>query len=237
MAMKHRNVRGKIAYIFDPEGERKDFGREWWSVTFHEDGQRTLRAHCEIEAGVVADRSVLRETVYTTGPDYRPLDCFVRLHESGSFLGSGWFRFSDGWAECEAVNMTSGRISQKMALETAPLSFGAHPVSCDMLHCARFNHNTEQKVQPCRGVLTSSRDHDGCSGPNLCTTDFDLEYLGRENITVPAGTFETDHYRFLLDHHPTEDLWCTPDGFLFVKITVGGYMNAHFDLVEFEEEY
>ena len=43
--------------------------------------------------------------------------------------------------------------------------------------------------------------------------------------------------RFLLDHHPTEDLWCTTDGFLFVKITVGGYMNAHFDLIEYEEEY
>ena len=83
----------------------------------------------------------------------------------------------------------------------------------------------------------SSREHDGCSGPNLCTTQFGLEYIGREEVTVPAGTFETDHYRFVLDHHPTEDLWCTTDGFLFVKIAVGGYMNAHFDLVEYEEDY
>ena len=235
--MKHRNVRGKIAYIFDPEGERRDFGREWWSVTFHEDQQRTLRAHCEIEPGVVADRSVLRETVYTTDPHYRPLDCFVRLHESGKFLGSGWFRFTEGGAECEAVNVLNGRTSQRMDLDSPPLSFGAHPVSCDVLHCARFDHSSQQNPQPCPGVLMSSREHDGCSGPHLCGIEFGLEYMGREEITVPAGTFETDHYRFLLDYHPTEDVWCTPDGFLFVKITVGGYMNAHFDLIEYDEEY
>jgi hypothetical protein len=39
----------------------------------------------------------------------------------------------------------------------------------------------------------------------------------------------------MVKEHPVEDLWCIPGSFLFVRVTVGGYMSASFDLVEFED--
>ncbi len=76
-----RNMRGKILYIGDDDKER---GREWFSFSFREDGQITLRAYCEID-----DARVERDVVYTMSSDFRPLDCFVRLHSAGKFLGTG----------------------------------------------------------------------------------------------------------------------------------------------------
>lgn len=239
--MEHRNIRGKILYM-TADAKPEERGREWFSVTFHEDGQRTVRSHCEIEAGLVTDRSVIRDVTYTVDAEYKPLDGYVRLQENGKFLGTGWFRVTDNLAECEAFNVRDGRVSQRFELDRPTPSVGAHALTCDVLHCARFDHASDEKIQSARGAMLTSLEHDGCSGPLLAPIDFNIEFVGRETVRVPAGEFETDHYRFLLDgtlpkDHPTEDLWCTPDDFVFVKITVGGYMNASFELAELEYEY
>ena len=87
--------------------------------------------------------------------------------------------------------------------------------------------------------MLSSLEHDGCSGSLLCPIDFRIEYVGRESLTVPAGTFEADHYRFLLDgslpqEHPTEELWCTPEDFIFLKVYVGGRVDTTYELQRLE---
>ncbi len=234
---QHRNLRGKINYISHQKGEPFEYGREWFTYTWHEDGQWTQRAICEIEPGPVRDRHVIRDVTYTLSKDRRPLDCFVRLHQDGAFLGTGWFRFTDKVAECEVFNTTMGRVSQRYELSEPPLSFGAHNLTCDVTHCARYDHNSGVKVQPAKQILMSSPEHDGCSGPLICEIEFGLEYIGRESTTVPAGTFETDHYVFRLNNHPDEHVWCLPDDFVYVKIEVGGYMNSTFELVSLEEDF
>ena len=240
--MNHRNVRGKILYTAERDGKNLESGREWFSMTVHEDGQRTVRSHCEIEQGLVADRTVIRDVTYTVDRDFKPLDGFVRLHRSGEYLGSGWFRVTDGLAECESHNVLDGRVSQRFELDKPVPSLGAHALTCDILHLGRFDHGTGEPIQAVRGAMLTSLEHDGCSGPLLASIDFDIEYVGRETIEVPAGRMETDHYRFLLEgtlpqEHPTEELWCIPEEFIFVKITVGGYMNARFELAELEYDY
>jgi len=235
--VKHHTTRGRILYFSEQSGERREFGREWFSITAHEDGERTLRAQCEIDAGVVAPRDVLRETTYTMDSRFRPIDCYNRLHANGRFLGAGWMRFTDTLAECEMLSATSGRISQRIALERPALSLGSHPLSCDALHLPRFDHARPERIQPQPDVWMTSLEHDGCSGPLLEILKLDIEYCGRETITVPAGRFETDRYRFLLAgalprEHPTEDVWVLPDSYFFIKATVGGYMAASFELVE-----
>ena len=211
-------------------------------MVLHDDGQRTVRSHCEIELGLVADRTVIRDVTYTVDRNFKPLDGFVRLHSSGEYLGSGWFRVTDELAECENHNVRDGRVSQRLELDNPIPSLGAHALTCDILHLGRFDHGREESIQPVRGAMLTSLEHDGCSGPLLAPVDFDIEYVGPETIQVPAGSIETDHYRFLLEgtlpqEHPTEDLWCIPEEFIFVKISVGGYMNATFELVELEYEY
>jgi hypothetical protein len=237
--MKHTSMSGKILYINDPDGARNEFGREWWSMTFHEDGQRTLRAVCEIEPGVVAPRSVLRDTTITTDAAWYPIDCFTRLHCDGKYLGAGWFRFTEGLAEAEVHTAALGRVQQRWPIKGRVPSFGAHNVTCDVLHCAHVLKSGATLIRPAN-VFLSNLEHDGCGGPTLNPFQFGIEYLGREKVTVPAGTFEADHYQFLVAgsmprEHPTEHVWCLPDTLVFVKIAVGGYMNATFELVELRQ--
>ena len=238
--MTLRALRGKINYVSHQKGEPIQYGSERFTYTWQEDGQWTIRSLCEIQSGVVRKRHVVRDVTYSLDRDFNPVDCFVRLHQDGDFLGSGWFRFGEDFAECESINKLDGRIQQRFELQRRAPSFGPHALTCDITHCAKYDHSSSEKIQPANGVLMSSLEHDGCSGPSLSKIDFKIEYAGRESVTVPAGTFDADHYIFHLegtlpDEHPTEHVWCLPDDFVFVKIMVGGYMNSTFELAELEE--
>ncbi|MBT5240608.1 MAG: hypothetical protein HOH20_09170 [Rhodospirillaceae bacterium] len=233
--MDHRNIRGKIQYIGGNDEER---GREWFSMTFHEDGQRTLRAHCEID-----DTEVLRETVYTMDENWRPLDCFNRLHVERKFLGTGWVRAFGNEAECEVYNTTLGRVSQTVSMDGPAKSLTVHPLTCDVFHCAGYDHDNSENPQTLNNVLSTSPMPNGASGPFLSVGKVTVMYDGREEITVPAGTFEVDHYHFVLKPQPDgtprrEDVWCIPEDYTFVKVTVDGFLkNSRYELVEYETEF
>lgn len=233
--MENRNIRGKILYI---GGDNEERGREWFSMTFHEDGQRTLRAHCEID-----DTEVIRETIYTMDAQWRPLDCFNRLHVERKFLGTGWVRAHGHEAECEVFNTTLGRVSQTVQLNGPAKSLTVHPLTCDVFHCAGFDHGNSENPQTLRDVLSTSPLPNGGSGPFLSVGTVTVMYDGREKVTVPAGTFECDHYHFVMKPQvdgtqKREDVWCTPTDFTFVKVTVDGFLkNSRYELVEYETEY
>ncbi len=230
--MDHRNSRGKILYI---GGDGKERGREWWSMTFHEDGQRTLRAHCEID-----DTEVIREVIYTMDQNWKPLDCFNRLHVNRKFLGSGLVFVDGNEAECEVNNIELGRTSQKVSLGGPAQSLTVHPLTCDVFHCAGYDHSKDENPQTLKNVLSTSPLPNGASGPFLTVGTVTVQYDGRETITVPAGTFETDHYHFVMKPQPDgtekrEDIWCLPDDFTFVKVTVSGFLkDSRYELVELE---
>ena len=235
-----RNIRGKILYVGEDDQER---GREWFSFSFREDGQITLRAYCEID-----DARVERDVVYTMSEDFRPLDCFVRLHSKGKFLGTGWIRVGDTEAECEVFNSTIGRLEQKVPLATPPGSLGAHPLANDALVLPSYDHSNTERVQTITGRLSTSALLDGASGPLLIVRSLDVEYVGPEQVTTPVGTFEAHHYRFppMPDRpiHPSgtplsQDVWVTHPDYTFVRAEVRGYLRnrtgfGRYELVEFE---
>ncbi|MDH3452537.1 MAG: hypothetical protein OEN20_08950 [Gammaproteobacteria bacterium] len=237
-----RNVQGKMLYIGDEDEER---GREWFSYSFREDGQITLRAYCEID-----DARVERDVVYSMTEDFRPLDCFVRLHSGGKFLGTGWIRVNDNEAECEVFNTTLGRSTQRVSLPGPVMSFGAHPLSNDALAVSAFDHNNPARVQTITNRLSSSPLLDGASGPLLGVRDLIVEYVGAERVDTAAGTFEAHHYRFptMPDKplHPSgtplsQDVWVTHPNYLFVRAEVRGYLKnrtgfGRYELVEFQAD-
>ncbi|MSO99260.1 MAG: hypothetical protein EXR11_13765 [Rhodospirillaceae bacterium] len=235
-----RNMRGKILYFGDDDKER---GREWFSFSFREDGQITLRAYCEID-----DARVERDVTYTMKKDFTPLDCFVRLHVGGKFLGTGWIRVTDTEAECEVFNTTFGRIQQKVALTVPPRTMGSHPLACDALVLPAFDHAKPERVQTREGALSTSPLLDGASGPLIGMSSGTIEYVGPEKITTVAGTFDAHHYRFPSIQgtalHPSgnarsEDIWVTHPDYTFVRAEVRGYLRnktgfGRYELVEFE---
>lgn len=235
-----RNVRGKILYVGEDDQER---GREWFSFSFREDGQITLRAYCEID-----DARVQRDVVYTMTEDFRPLDCFVRLHSQGKFLGTGWVLVGDEEAECEVFNSALGRLAQRVPLAMPPGSLGAHPLANDALVLPSYDHSKTERVQTIEGRLSTSELLDGASGPLLSVRSLDVEYVGPERVTTPVGTFEAHHYRFppMPDRpiHPSgtplsQDVWVTHPDYTFVRAEVRGYLRnrtgfGRYELVEFE---
>lgn len=233
-----RNVLGKILYIGDEDNER---GREWFSFTYREDGQITLRAYCEIDDGRVE-----RDVTYTMTDKFRPLDCFVRLTVQGKFLGTGWIRVTDTQAECDVYNTTFGRVHQIVPLSSPAISLGAHPLACDAMALPSFDHTKPEKVQSRVGSLSTSPMLDGASGPLISVSNGAIEYVGPEKTKTVAGTFDAHHYRFPSINaapHPSgnpigEDIWVTHPDFVFVRAEVRGYLKnktgfGRYELVEF----
>ncbi len=223
--MQHESTRGKILYL--REGE--ETGRVWFTVTKHTDGARTFRAMCEMD-----DHDLLRDVIYSVGPRWEPLDCFVRLSINDRLKGTTWFRFDDQGGECEGFTQTEGRVSQRMQLGHRPPSFGAHPIICDIWHLSQFDKQGPAR-QTLKGVLMSSPDPDGGSGPMLGRNDLTIEYLGKERLTVPAGTFDADHFAFVLDapHPANEEVWCFGEDLIPLKIAYPIY-NSTYELAELQ---
>ena len=233
--MEYNTSRGKILYVHDERGER---GREWFTLTTHPNGDRTVRAMCELY-----DVDLLRDVIYTVDINWKPIDAYIRLTLKDIYIGSGWFRFTEHKAECETFMKESGRISQWIDLDERPLSFGTHPVICDVWHIGAFDRKSKSRIQTLKGTMVSSPLHTGASGPLLSPVimshkgthlnEFSIEYMGTEEITVPAGTFQADHFRYLLGEHPSYEIWCHGEHLIPVKLR-WDFNETTYYLEEFE---
>ena len=236
--MKHRTIRGEILYTSKkPERMGEERGRESFIITVHTDGKRTLRAHCEIDD----PPSVLRDVTLSMDADYYPLDCFTRLTLDDRFEGTGWMRLTETQAETESFNVRDGRISQRLDLERRTRWLATHPIAGDGMAFAIFDRSRGPGKIFYPDMMVTSPDHRGATGPLLFKLGFGLEYVGDEEITVPAGTFNAYHLRYvdtagqLPEEHPRYDVWCTADGdFIFLRGEVGGYMQTFYELTELE---
>ncbi len=92
-----------------------------------------------------------------------------------------------------------------------------------------------------------SLDHRGATGPSLVWHDAGMrvEYIGKEKITVGAGTFDALHFcygernsgRFGAadGEHPPYEIWVTADGeYIMLKSFCEGYMMTYYELMELE---
>jgi hypothetical protein len=231
-----RSISGTIAYTSSqPERLGADRGREHFRIDVHRDGTRTIAAHGEIDDAP----AVVRDVNLRLSAERRPLDGFVRIAVGGRFRGSGWFRFTDGLAECEAFTAEEGRISQRMLLDAPLPAFGNHAMINDGFLMSLYDLKKGPGVQVIPDMLLSSPDHRGATGPMLFRVDVAIQYVGPERVEVEAGAFEALHFRIvdvpgLPLEHPDYDLWCTSDGdYVLLRASVGGYMQTRYELVAY----
>lgn len=230
--MQHRSIRGRLLYT-GPDGER---GREWFTFTVHGDGGRILRAQTEIEEG-----QVLRDVTYALGADWRPRHCAISLRVMDRFVGSGWFLFDERQATCEAFTAAEGRISQRVATPGRVRAFGSHAITADGLMTAIYDYGGPPR-QHFDNMYMSSYAFNGATGPYLLPISFGFDYLGLEDVDVPAGRFRCHRLRYVLegsavDGHPTYDNWVTADGdCVIVKAFVSAPKDYLYELVEFERQ-
>jgi hypothetical protein len=237
--MPHRTLRGTIRYTSaKPERLGQERGREYFSFTDQADGVRVVHAHCEIDDAP----NVLRDVVLALDAQGHPVDASVRLTVGDRYEGTGFFRFTETLAECESFNRKAGRNSQRMELSTPVRALGAHPICGDALVLRMYDLNKGPGREFFNNLMLTSPDHRGATGPALFALGFGLEFVGRERITVAAGSFDALHFRYvdtageLPEEHPPYDVWCTADGhYLYLKGGVGGYMQTRYELVELRD--
>jgi hypothetical protein len=223
--MRHRTYGGKVRYLGDKVGER---GREWFTVTVHGDGTRTMRVHCEMD-----DKEVLRDVTYTVDGNWAPRDAFVRLTVEDKFMGSGWFRFTDRFVECETLTAAGGRMSQRVDIDAPLKSFGPHPVLSDMWHLSGFDFDSADNTQYWPNAVSSPLPN-GASGPMISIGMIGAERLEPEEINVPAGTFQCEHFKFILIDKPSEELWFTRDDLQLVRVR-WDLLETTYELTEFHD--
>jgi len=231
-----RSITGTILYTSTkPERLGAERGREHFRIDIQADGCRTITAHGEIDDAP----AVVRDVNLRVGPDNRPQESFVRIAVGGEFRGSAWFRFSATQAECEAYTSLEGRVSQQMALAHPLPAFGNHAMINDGFLLNLYDLSQGPGVQVTKRMLLSSPDHRGATGPTLFAIDLAIEFVGRETLTVAAGTFAALHFR-LVDipglplEHPPYDLWCTDDSdYVLLRAKVGGYMQTFYELTSY----
>ena len=228
-----RSYRGYLRYLHDVEGER---GREWFSVSVQEDGARTLRAQCEMD-----DELLLREVTYSVDGQWRPHDAFVRLVQCGQFVGSSWFRFDEQGVECEALTQREGRVHQRQQLGRRPRLFAPHPLVSDGWQAAAFDFTRGPGRQRLDACTNSSPQPDGASGPLIGVVYKDLEYVGDESITVPAGTFLAHHMLIhplmpSMAHWTPLEFWVTGTDFQIVRMR-WDLLRSTYELTEIDGDF
>ena len=193
---KHRVISGRIDYMMDgnPDFPDRQWGVEHWRMSHHPNGDRVMRAYCELHD----HEPLIRDVIAGVDKDFHPLDTYVRLTKNDEFYGSTWYNWSDTEGEYQGKTVEKGRISDKVAVTRAMRGFGTHKLGSDSWLCARFDYSKGPGIKTFNNNLLTSIDHRGATGPDFAlTTTSSLKYSGIETVTVPAGTFECHHFAFV----------------------------------------
>jgi hypothetical protein len=212
-------------------------GLEHFHFTYHGDGQRTMRATCELE---LPEPKILRDVLCAYDEHGRVMDAFVRLSIADRFAGSGWYCRDGDALELQARSPAEGRVSDRQPYDASIADLMMHPVIGDgyyVRHVPPVDAPSRRRVT----LLACSTDHRGATAPTLRPVSVVIAYLGDETVTVTAGTFRTHHYQYLDEGqeglagtHPAIDVWVTADGdFVYVKGRIGGYFQSEYELVEY----
>ncbi len=204
------NVRGRIAYL---DLDRNETGCEYFSTTRYRDGSRTVRCECHFN-----DLELVRDVTLTLGPDWRPLDAYLRINHQGKALGAGWFRFASGEVICTALDAQGAQHKFTRTYTGAAPAFGSHPIINDGLWTALFDMRQPNTVQRLSDCITYSKEIVGKESIGIETFDLDISYRGMEEISVSAGKFNCRSFAVhLLGLKAPFMLWTWGDDHLTVK--------------------
>ncbi len=177
-----RTVTGELDCRTLDKGE--PCGREHWTLTVQADGSRILRAF--YDGGRDAQQI---NTVYRSDAAFHFLEAFSNVYSKGQLIGSGFY-VADGNTLQVVTRDGTGFHTEQLPLPE-PFSVLLHPPSLDGWHFGLYDR-AKGGPQPVSTFVFGAVD----GGPRLAAFPIALEFVARERITVPAGTFDTDHYRF-----------------------------------------
>jgi len=216
--------RGTFSYMSDQPGDNDLMrGSEHFSMTLFPDGRLVQRANCHIASAP----DVERDSVLTVDRTLRPIDAFVRIETGGQFTGMGWYNFTRKYVSCEALTAPNNRVSYLKEIPSNPFCFCTHAIVGDAWMIAAKSGSVDN-TRTLTVLYTVTLNKQGATGPGLETKAFGVERVGPETVTVPAGTFETIHYRCgaVPEHMDLNDadfrynIWVTDDIFKLAVLSM-----------------
>ncbi len=172
--------------LYQTMKEKRARGSERFSIMVHPDKTRTLITHNDIFA-----RNAVMNVVMRVSDTFRPIEAFTAYWNDGGFKGSGVFRIRGNQMTAE-INGPSGHFTQSTYAPDA-FSLLSHPLAFDGWHGGTY----DKKVGGVQRIATLNIDAISKPQNPILATPMDQtwELKGIEEVTVPAGTFTTEHYR------------------------------------------
>jgi len=202
-------VKGSYDYGFlDSDAIR---GHEDWIITAHPDGSRTVEAFVDLREQGHQSNVILR-----VDERFRPLDAYANFWRFGDYGGAARF-----WLEPRDLpqkdilngNIVGPKGQATLALEVPDaFSLRVHPVITEGWQVLFYDHTKPSpQTVPLYNMVTTSGE--GIKGIGQMVGN-EIIYHGRETVTVPAGTFEADHYTFYFGRY---DIWLWGDDQVLVR--------------------
>lgn len=183
-AVATRWARGIIEYRVD--GVDDSWGSERWHMSVHPDGSRTMQTVNEIPS-----LGIQRSVTLRVARSFRPLELAAIYYTDGQWRGTGLFAV-DGDALEATVETPAGTLRESWELP-GDFAFIPHPLATDAWAVWQYDKTRPAPQQRTVYDLDSGARSAASMMGRLYSQD--VEYLGMEEVTTPAGTFMTDHFR------------------------------------------
>lgn len=179
-----RWAKGTIEYRNISDGEVS--GSEEFHLTVHPDGSRTLQARNRLN-----NADIQRHVTHRVAANFRPLETTAVYWVKGEWRGTGLFAVDGN--DLEAVVKTPDGMIRQSRRVPDNFSFIPHPLSTNAWPAWYVD-----KTKPGPQTITV---YDMDAGAQAVSSmlgklyDSEIEYLGEQDMTTPAGNFQVEHYR------------------------------------------
>lgn len=179
-----RWAKGSFDYRRLSSGE--SWGSEAWHLTVHPDGSRTMQTRNRMEASGVQRHVTLR-----VAENFRPLEVTAVYFVKGQWRGTGLFAVNGDQLRA-IVNTPDGIVEQNRSVPEN-FSFIPHPLATN----AWGNWYYDREKGGLQQQLVYDMDSRAGSVSSMMGKMYEqtVEFMGEEEMMVPAGTFLTRHFR------------------------------------------
>jgi hypothetical protein len=214
-------------YQYQTDDGKRQRGWERFHLNVHPDGSRTMIMWHDLFA-----RNSQFSVMLRVAPDFRPLQAFANYWTAAGYKGSISI-IADGERLRVSSDGPLGQITQSL-MAPRNFSIGSHPVSADGWHTWYENPTAKgpQKSGQIYGIDASadlSRPLLGQLRPH------EFEIVGRETITVPAGTFDATKYRNGGSPEGAVEMWVATEDRIMIRTLIPA-RRADYVLTEFTSE-
>jgi hypothetical protein len=204
-----RWAEGEYAYLEAATGARRGFER--FRLTVHPDGSRTLLMWHDLAARDAQFTVMLR-----TAASFRPLEASVSYWNAGQYKGFASLMVDGGTLHLSSTG-SYGTVEQEVEVP-AKFSIGSHPISGDGWHLWLEEDPGQDPASFQAIVFGLDAAADPMRPITGRLTPMPVERIGAERITVPAGTFDTVHYRIA----GRSDVWIHGEDRMMIRMRMPG---------------